>query len=366
MDKAEQLQELRVDLAEALTHWPSSAKLMELVTKLDARSHSIGAQLQMNGSDALNRARNEPTARDRLRVTQEALRYLDAAAEIVSEDANVEALRIQAATEEKRAKNAIILLDEADKYMSLRDEVSLNAARNNLGTIADDFSDYVQVPRYRSLLTKLQRYLLEEVEIELDSKSPDLSRARTMMAAVMNPPFNILGRSQDAERLHERVEAKLGWRKRAPFLIGGGVVIILIIFAALFGNRIVASTLSPTETPTATFTLTPTATTTTTPTPTATPTATPSPTPTAEAPLCIGVTKSSSYAAYYVYDDPDLGSDQIGTVSTQQRRVEVWDQTRDKGGALWYKIDYGDQDTTQIGWILADRIVDVTECPDLN
>ena len=93
-----------------------------------------------------------------------------------------------------------------------------------------------------------------------------------------------------------------------------------------------------------------------------TPTSTNTPTLTPQTELCIGITRTG--ARYYVYPDPDLSSNYLGTVAPEWR-VRILDQTRDKDGALWYKIDYGDEDTTQVGWIPARHIIEVIECPRL-
>ncbi len=369
LDKAEQIESLRADLAQALTYWPNSARLMELLVKLDARSRNVGAKLLAYGKEAFARACDAPSLRERLMGIQEALLNLEAASNLLSEDSNADTVRIQASTEEKRTKQAIMLLDEADKYMNLRDEASLNTARDKLNIVANDCSDFVQDQRYRTLLSKLQHYFLEEAAGELEHKKPNLSYARKMVTAAGNLPFNLLGRSHDVAQMHQQID-RLGLRKRLiPFAIAGGLLVICLI-ASLLSRPVWMPLFFPTPTATATATLTPTITPTDTPTstntPTLVPTVTPVFTPTPNRVMCLGVTKTSSYAAYYVYRNPEENADgQIGTVSTRNVKVDILDQTRDNNGRRWFKIDYGDEDTTQIGWILADRIVEVTTCPRL-
>lgn len=96
-------------------------------------------------------------------------------------------------------------------------------------------------------------------------------------------------------------------------------------------------------------------------TPTSTPTLTPTVTPQPE--LCLGITRSAS--SYYLYADPDSDSTRIGFVHPEQY-VRVLDQTRDHDGMLWYRIDSGDEDSSLIGWIPGDYVMEVTECPPLE
>jgi hypothetical protein len=243
----------------------------------------------------------------------------------------------------------------------------LDEARGHLRTISDELSEYVSDPRYRSLLTKLQRYFLENVEVALSDPTPDLERIRSQLHMVKEAPFNVLGHSTDARHLEGRLRELEAAARRAIVrqrvqiaLMGvGGLIVILIL--GLLTRPIWNPIVNPP--PTSTPTLTPTSTLTPTPSNTPTQTLTPTPRPTEPTELCLGITRAAS--AYYVRGEPDINSATLGTVPPE-RRVRILDQTRDKEGVLWYKIDYGDSSIIQQGWIMAQYVVEVTECPRLD
>jgi hypothetical protein len=367
-DIARQLSEMRNELSEARAYWAESIKLGELWAQVDARSRETGVRLQERGENLLDQARSARTINDRLRFTDEALRYLETGRDLLSDDPRIDTLLLQAITEEERAQNIKDLLEDTERLLSQRDASGIDEALTKLQTVADEFSDYIKDPRYRSLLAKLQRYLLEQVEGELDSSKPNLSYARTQLEKVRSNLFRPLGRVPEIRHLEERIEKRqraLRMRQFRPYILaaGAGVAILILIFATRGAwEPIVNPPPTPTFTVTPTFTPTNTPTITPTPTNTSTPTPTSIPSPTPQTELCLGVTKSGS--RYYVYPNPDRDSSYLGTVAPQVR-VRILDQTRDKGGALWYKIDYGDEDTQQIGWIPAQFVIEVTDCPRL-
>ena len=93
------------------------------------------------------------------------------------------------------------------------------------------------------------------------------------------------------------------------------------------------------------------------PTPTPIPTNTPVPTE-----LCRGVTKAGSDRN--VRDRPDDNAERIGFVAAETPAI-ILDQTRDKQGKLWYKIQYGSEPFVQQGWILAEFMIEITTCARL-
>jgi len=377
LDMARQIQPMRSRLAEAREYWADSPKLAELWNKVEARARDISARLQERGENSLLQARTAPTIANRLDSINEAVLYLGEARDLHPEaSSEVGALLSQARSDQALANNAKQVLDDAAKLIELRDEANLSEALAKLTTAVGDWSDFVQDARYRSLLTKLQRHLLDLVEGELRERDPDLAHARSILEAVKRQPFTILGRAETRaledriERLEQeqadrtaKLEQEQRWKKRQPYLLGAGAALLFLVL--LFLTRGVwypilnppptpTPTITPTYTPSPTPTITPTPTNTPTPTPTFTPTATPA------TELCRGMTKSGG--PYRIYEDPDRTSDVIGTAPIN-RRVRILDQTRDKDGSLWYKIDYGDADTTQIGWIPAQFVAEDPECP---
>jgi tetratricopeptide (TPR) repeat protein len=368
-DQAKQLQPLRNDLAEARGYWPNSAKLMELMAKIDARTHEIGANLQERGENFLHESRNAVTVDDRLRRIQEGLRSLEAAGRLLPDDGNIDRLIREAQTEETRAERAKHALDEAEDLINHRNAESIEDARELLMTTADDLSDFTQGTRYRNLLSKLQRYILEEVDVALNAREPDVERARDRLEVARSHPFTHLGHNAEIQRISDRVDEKeealrraKRWKQAQPFAIG--IVALLVGFITIRAARPVWHPVlyPPTSTPTSTPTATLTPTITPTPTDTPTPTNTPTPSPTTASRLCQGITKS--FNNFYVYEDPDRESDSLGIVNSE-RWVDILDQTRDKGGELWFKIDYGDNDTTQVGWIPAEFVSEEKDCPRL-
>lgn len=363
IDMAGQLTTMRQNLSDAREYWADSAKLGELWAKVEGRSRDIASRLEERGRMLLNQTSDASTLADRLRLLDEALKYLEAAGNLQAEDAQVSTLLQTVLSEQDRTNSVKRLLDESERALNQRDASGAEEALVRLQTLADDYNEYSQDPRFRSLLSKLQRNLLDQVERDLEEPAVDPNMVRAQLEKLRGKPFNLLGRTPaEVRSLQARVEEIQKARQHKqlrPFILGGlGAIAFLILILATRG--IWDPIINPPPTPTPTITLTPTVTNT--PTVTPTPTATPTPTPTASRELCLGITKSGS--RYYVYQSANRTSAQLGSAPAEQP-VRILDQTRDKDGKLWYRIDYGDESTTHIGWIPAEFVIEVTACPRL-
>ena len=363
IDMANQLATMRQNLSDAREYWADSAKLGELWAKVEGRSRDIASRLEERGRMLLNQASDAPTLADRLRLLDEALKYLETAGNLQAEDAQVSTLLQTVLSEQDRTNSVKRLLDESERALNQRDANGAEEALVRLQTLADDYSEYSQDPRFRSLLSKLQRNFLDQVERDLEEPAVDLNAVRGRLDKLRNKPFNLLGRTPTEVRsLQARIEEIQKARRHKqlrPFILGGlGLIALLILILATRG--IWDPILNPPPTPTPTITLTPTVTNT--PTVTPTPTATPTPTPTASRELCRGITRGGS--RYIIYQSANRSSTQLGTAPAEQP-VRILDQTRDKDGRLWYRVDYGDVETTHIGWIPAEFVIEVTDCPKL-
>ncbi|MBN1922178.1 MAG: SH3 domain-containing protein [Anaerolineae bacterium] len=363
IDMASQLTTMRQNLSEAREYWSDSAKLGELWAKVEGRSRDIASRLEERGRMLLNQASDAPTLADRLRLLDEALKYLEAAGNLQAEDAQVSSSLQTVLSEQDRANSVKRLLDEAEKSLNLRDDQGAEEALVKLQAIAEDYSDYAQDPRFRSLLSKLQRNFLDQADRDLEEGAVDLNTVRARLEKLRGKPFNLLGRTPaEVRSLYARIDEIQKARRRKqlqPFILGGlGLIAFLILILATRG--IWDPIINPPPTPTPTITSTPEPTSTPTITPTAT--ATPIPSPTASRELCLGMTRSGS--RYIVYQSANRTSTQLGTAPPEQP-VRILDQTRDKDGRLWYRVDYGDAETTHIGWIPAEFVIEVTDCPRL-
>lgn len=361
LEMANTIVELRSVVNDARVELPESQKLLELVATVEARARDVRARLQERGETLLAQSDNAPAVSERLRLAQDSLQNLEAAHALQPEDSNTDNVRIQAQAQVSKLENIKAVIEGARQRLSKRDSSSLNEIRAAL----EDLTEYAEDPVYRSTVATLHHQVLEQAQLALEHK--DLLDARSWLTKAEDRPFNILGRSHDVKRLEKILEEQEGEISRAKTqkqlrkygALAGGILGVIVLFALT--STIWRPLLFPTATATPTVTPTSTPMPTVTPTDVPTPTSVPSPTPLAE--LCFGVTKGD-FATYPVRENPDARGTILGN-APRERRVRILDQVRDKDGQQWYKIDYGDQDVIQQGWILARYVTEATECPRL-
>lgn len=251
---------------------------------------------------------------------------------------------------------------------------------------------------------------LERVEAALDQNDPQT--AQRWLDAAKEEPFNILGRRTEIFRVEERVRSL---RRRRYSVLGiSGIIILLILGAAAFATKPVwnpilnpptdtptttpsitplptwtstpsytpTDTLTPTWTPTPSFTPTHTSTPTPsntptdtltpsitptpsdTPTQTSTPTDTPTPTLTPTPAILCRVFVNGTVGTANVRSQPNPGATVVFYASSPQR-MEVMEQRIGSDSRLWFHVRFTIEDSQITGWVRADLVDQVDDCPTM-
>ncbi len=404
-ERARNLQLLLNTLAGLRQMLPSSERLKRLVREIEERSDSLISQLYNQAQGALTRTDSATVLEERLRLTSEAVRALETAADLNPGDSDINALLQRARQSEADMSEARHIIERASALIAQNYENELSQAR----TMLSGLRDYAQDPRYRMVVSDLLTRHLERVEAALDQNDPQT--AQRWLDAAKEEPFNILGRRTEIFRVEERVRSL---RRRRYTVLGiSGIIILLILGAAAFATKPVwnpilnpptdtptltpsitpmptwtstpsytpTETLTPTWTPTPSFTpthtwtptpsstptdtltpsITPTAsdTPTQTSTPTDTPTPTLTPTPTILCRVFVGAT--AGYANIRTQPNPNAT---LVFQAGQGQRMDVLEQrigTADN--QLWFRVRISIEDLQVNGWVRADRVDQIDDCP---
>jgi cytoskeletal protein RodZ len=222
----------------------------------------------------------------------------------------------------------------------------------------------------------------------------DAVTAERWLRLTKEEPFRILGRRTEVAQREDEIR-KI---KRGVFLqriaIVGGIIAVLILVVFLSRSTWEAA-LFPTATPTATASTTPTFTFTPSSTPTATPTATPTFTPsltvTASPTVTASLTPTHTFTpsitptqtetptitptplflcevevglnAVRVRAAPSGDADSTAVLQPQQAMV-VLEQRISPDNQLWYRIQATVGEAALVGWIRADLVNEITDCPN--
>lgn len=417
-ERARELQDLRNTLAELRQLLPSSDRLRSLSREIENRSDNITAQLFNQAQGALTRMDSATVLEERLRLTSEAVRALETAAEIDPANDEIVALLQRARQNEADMAEARHVIERASALIAQNYENELSQARTMLAGLRS----YAQDPRYRMAVADLLARHLERAEAALDANDPHT--AQRWLDTAKEDPFRILGRRTDILRLEEQVRQM---RRRRYGIWGVSALVILIILAAIavttqdVWEPIInppthtptitpsvtstpTQTATPTDTPTVTHTpsitptpthtltptLTPTPTDTPTPTHTATPTDTPTPTntpsitPTPTDTPTPTNTPTPTYtpsitptpaALCFVYANREAvnvraqpnGIQRIYTVGLGQS-MDVMEQRLGSDNQLWYRVTFTVEESVITGWVRADLVQTLgeRECPPLQ
>ena len=271
-DRARELQQLLNTLAGLQQLLPGSERIKRLVREIDERIDNIIGQLYNQAQGALTRMESATVLDERLRMTSEAVRALEVAAELDPGNLDINALLQRARQSEADMAEARHVIERASALIAQNYENELSQARTMLAGLRG----YAQDPRYRMIVSDLLARHLERAEAALDSNDPQ--DAQRWLDIAKEEPFRILGRRTDILRLEEEVRHMR--RRQYGVWVTGAIVIIIVLAAVGFATRSTWEPIvnPPTDTPTLTPSVTPTSTPTLTPTVTPTDTYTPTPT----------------------------------------------------------------------------------------
>ena len=273
-ERARELQQLLNTLAGLRQLLPGSERLKSVAREVEERIENIIAQLYNQAQGALTRMEAASALDERLRLATEAVRALEAAADLAPASEDISALLQRARQREADMAEARHVIERASALIAQNYENELSQARTMLAGLRG----YAQDPRYRMVVADLLARHLERAEAALDDRDPQT--AQRWLDTAKDDPFRILGRRTDILRLEAAVR-QMRRRQYGLYAVSAAVILIILGAVALATEPTWRPILDPpTPTPTATATITPTPTDTPTITPTPTATETPSITPT--------------------------------------------------------------------------------------
>ncbi len=276
IQRAQALQQILNNLVLMRQQFPGSTRLASLMQDANSRLLAIKSQLDDQAGAALMRVENTMALDDRLRLTSEAVRALEAAAHLDPGDQSINAQLQQARQDEAQMQEARTIIERAAALIAQNIDAELSQARTML-TAASRFS---QDSRYRQVVNELMERYIDRVELSISQN--DLLSADRWLSLLKDEPFRVLGRRTDVLRLETAIR-NMRQRSRAQrgLLVAGiafiGVILLLFTrpsWEPALMMVVNPPSATPTFTPTQTFTPTATAT----PSATETPTTTPSPT----------------------------------------------------------------------------------------
>lgn len=400
-ERARDLQKLLNMLAGLRQLLPGSERLKRLVHEIEERVDHVIAQLYNQAQGALTRTDSATVLEERLRLTSEAVRALEVAAELDPSNEDINTLLQRARQNEADMAEARHIIERASALVAQNYENELSQARTMLAGLRN----HAQDPRYRMVVADLLSRHLERVEAALDQG--DAQTAQRWLDVAKDEPFRILGRRTEILRLEENVR---GMRRRhyATWGVTGIVIIIVLTVVALATKPAWNPILNPpTDTPSHTPTITPlpsdTPTSTATPTMTLTPTWTPTPsftpthtwtptpsetpthtytptitpipsdTPTASStpepthtpsvtPTPTSLCRILNRGEANIRSAPSQNSTRVFTVS-RETAMNVLEMRRGDDGQIWYRVRFQVDDSEISGWVAAFLVFELTECP---
>ncbi len=417
-DRAQDLQQLLHTLAGLQQMLPGSERLKRMVNDVDERIDNVLSQLYNQAQGALTRMDSATILEERLRLTSDAVRSLETAAELAPGNEDINTLLQRARQAEADMSEARHIIERASALIAQNYENELSQARTMLAGLRH----YAQDPRYRMIVSDLLARHLERAEAALDDNDPQT--AQRWLDVAKEEPFRILGRRTDILRLEEDVRTMRRRRYGMWIITAIVVVIVLVVVAFVTESTWMPIINPPTDTPTVTATHTPTHTPTLTPTQTLTPTltATPSDTPTYTMTPSITPTATWTYTPSFTpthtwtytpsftpthtytpsitptpSDTPtytvtptltytpsttptptylcrvfvdagiNIRSEPNGPVvihnTGQRQRMDVLDQRIGSDNALWFLVEFEVGQSNIRGWVRGDVVDEVTECP---
>lgn len=391
-DQAAQLQNILNIVARLRQVLPNSQRLSQLSLDAQNRLNGIKTQLSDQAQAALVRAGNAGSLEERLSLTNDALQLLEHGIKLDPSDSEISDRLLEARAEASDMQRARQVIERAASLISQNFDNELVQARAMLAGLRD----YAQDSRYRLVVSDLLQRLVERASAALDEG--DTAEAETWLEMMREEPFNVLGRRAEVARLETGLR-ELRARKRLRLL---GIIIIIIIGGtiALIGTQPMwepiinppptptpsdtptpTATFTPSDTPTPTDTSTPTVTPSLTPTPTDTPTETftptmtytpsdtptPTDTPTATPTLVVQCRVfNGSLEGRNIRSRPTTSSAHVGFMPRGQIADVLGIERGVNPNELWYRISLEVEGAVIQGWIRADLVVEVDDCPEFG
>jgi len=261
-EQVSQLLAIRTKLARIRQLLPTSQRLIDIQNEVDGKLNGARNQLHDQATSSLNRVSNAAILEDKLALTNEALRLLEAAVELNPSDTLASEVLMEGramAADMERDKQTI---ERAASLVAQNMDSELTQAL----TMLSDLSEHSQDERYRSVINDLFSRYLERAENAVEQN--DMGEAKQWLSALHDEPFRFLGRRTEIFRLESIIRSQ---RNRAR-AIGGGIIIVIFFIlggaalatrpqweAALFPTQSPTPLDSPTpsNTPTPTMSLTP-------------------------------------------------------------------------------------------------------------
>lgn len=409
-DQVSQIKTVQEILMRARQLLPNSQRLGSLQNDANNKLAAIKTQIFDQAQAAVSRANNAMAIDERLMLSNEALRLLELGVELDPGDMRLSEMLMEARTGSADMQRARQVIERASALVSQNFDNELSQARSMLAGLRE----YAQDERYRMVVDELHSRYVERAEIALDDG--DVSEAQTWLDILREEPFRILGRRSEVNRIENQIKRDRSRARQQLAGVIGGIIIIIAVGAFLTrpqwegiinppptGTPTITFTPTITETPTSTFTPTATATITETPTWTVTPsltvtpsetptetltathTPTSSPTPTATATatatntptptltptitltptsICI-VEPLTGVGGARVRSEPETANNQLGTLP-ENSTAEVFEQTRDDRGFVWYRVRAVVGSARIEGWVRADAVQGFNgDCPEV-
>ena len=422
VERAEALQNVVNALAVLRQQYPGSTRLASLLQDANSRLHAIKSQLNDQARAVLTRGESAMTLDERLRMTSDAVKALEAAARLDPGDQTLGAQLQEARQNEAQMQEARNIIERAASLTAQNVDAELSQARTMLASLGR----FSQDARYRHVTNELMERYIDRVEGAIAQR--DLAEAERWLGVLKDEPFRALGRRTDVLRLETAIRGlrqRRGLRQGAIVAGIGFIGVLLLLLTrpqweppiqAILNPPSATPTFTPTMTytPSATPTPTATATETVTPSPTVTPswtvtasltpthtntptetytpteTFTPSLTPTAsDTPTptlspTITLTPSMTLTpsltppppvlcrvfvqregGVNVRSEPNVRTSRVLGVALQGTAMNVNLQTRGDDDRVWFLVTYNVGTGQVQGWVLSDLLVELTECPTL-
>jgi tetratricopeptide (TPR) repeat protein len=398
-EQATQLQNIANIVARLRQLLPGSQRLAQLTADANNRLTGIRAQIHDQAQSALVRANNATSLEERLSLTNDAQQLLELGVKLDPGDGDLSDKLLEARTNTSDMQRARQVIERAASLINQNFDNELVQARAMLAGLRD----YAQDSRYRVVVSDLQQRFIERSVAAIEEG--DVAEAETWLEMMREEPFNILGRRTEVARIENSVRA-LRQRNRIRLLaivviiiIGGGIGIIgtqplwqPILYppptATPSDTPTPTATFTPSDTPTPTDTATPTVTPSVTVTPSLTPTDTPTPTetytpsptftpsdtptptdtPTATPTLVIQCqVYHGNLDGTNIRSRPTtVNSTIVGFMPSGQVANVLGIERGQSANELWYNISFVIEGATIQGWVRADRVVEINECPNFG
>jgi tetratricopeptide (TPR) repeat protein len=392
-DQSTQLQNIQNIIARLRQTLPNSVRLAQLAQDADNRLNSIKMQIGDHAQGSLVRASNSTALDERLSLTNDALQMLELGVKLDPTDSHLSQRLLEARSSASDMQRARQVIERAASLVSQNFDNELIQARSMLAGL----SEYAQDLRYRTVVGDLLTRFIERAAEAVEDGN--IEAAETWLGISREEPFNILGRQTEVKRIDNAIRG-LRQRGRVRAALLSGAIIILLGAGVALSNPLwmpivnpptptatytpsntptptatftPSSTPTASNTPTATFTPSRTATPTNTPTetPTLTPSFTPSHTPTiteTPTPTATLVVQCRVYVGRLdgvnVRSRAAVASTLIAYIPEGQALDVLGIENNLTEGSQWYRIQANIDGSTVQGWIRADLVVEITDCPD--